>query len=97
MVLSSSQAAFANRLLQVIKEAAVPGLDPLAVYATGVTQIREVFPSEALPFILRGYMAGIKAAFATLIGVSGLSLLVLPFGDWRRLGQKPVADAEDTS
>lgn len=89
MVLSSAQAAFSNRLIHVVL-AAVPGIEPGALLATGATQIRTVFPSELLPTILLGYMAGIKVAFAILIGATGLALCLLPFGDWKRLDPKKL-------
>jgi hypothetical protein len=89
MILSSAQAAFANRLLHVVT-AAIPDLEPAALLATGATQIRTVFPPEVLPTVLLGYMAGIKVAFGILIGASGLSLLFLPFGDWKRLDPKAL-------
>ncbi|ATY65677.1 efflux pump antibiotic resistance [Cordyceps militaris] len=89
MVLSSAQSAFANRLIQVVT-AAAPDIQPGALLATGATQIRAAFPPELLRTILLGYMSGIKTAFAILIGVTGLAILVLPFGDWKRLDPKAL-------
>ncbi|EGX95655.1 efflux pump antibiotic resistance protein, putative [Cordyceps militaris CM01] len=89
MVLSSAQSAFANRLIQVVT-AAAPDIQPGALLATGATQIRAAFPPELLHTILLGYMSGIKTAFAILIGVTGLAILVLPFGDWKRLDPKAL-------
>ncbi|TQV94956.1 efflux pump antibiotic resistance protein [Cordyceps javanica] len=87
MMVSSAQAAFANRLIQVVT-AAVPTLEPVALLATGATQIRAVFPPELIHTILLGYMAGIKVAFAIVTGATGLALCILPFGDWKRLNPK---------
>ncbi|KAJ3496450.1 hypothetical protein NLG97_g2648 [Lecanicillium saksenae] len=81
LVLSGSQAAFANRLLQVVRVLS-PNVDPETVLLTGATQIRETFSPEVVRTILVGYMAGIKTAFAITIGVIGCALFLLPFAGW---------------
>lgn len=88
-MLSSAQAAFSNRLLSVVKVSA-PNVDPAAVVATGATEIRAMFPADQVPGILMGYMAGIKLIFALITGVTGVSVIISLFGDWKRLDPKAL-------
>lgn len=92
MVLSSAQAAFANRLLSVVIVAA-PHVDPAAVIATGATEVRTLFPDDQVAGILLGYMAGIKVAFALITAATGISAILSLFGSWKRLDP----DARETT
>ncbi|KAJ5963885.1 Major facilitator superfamily domain general substrate transporter [Penicillium vulpinum] len=78
--ISAAQSAFVNRLITTLPLTA-PGVDPLAVYVTGSTELRIVFPAEDIPGIILAYMQGIKAAFAVSIGMFGTAIvlgLILP-------------------
>lgn len=93
LVLSGSQAAFANKLVHVVQELS-PNVDTKTVLLTGATQIREAFPPTVVPTILLGYMAGIKTAFAITIGVTGGALFFLPFAGWQQLGSTAQRDPD---
>jgi hypothetical protein len=67
-----------------------PDVDPLVLLGTGATQIRAVFPAEAVPGILVAYMAGIKTALALAVGAVGVSFVVSLFGNFGRLNRETM-------
>lgn len=91
-ILSGAQAAFVNKLVEQI-QIQVPSIPPLAIIATGATQLRHVFPEESLPGILIAYMAGIKVAFAFTIALSGAAFVLSLFGNWQRLNPDALKKA----
>ena len=70
-----------------------PGIDPMAVIATGATQIRTMFPADSVTGILMSYMAGIKVAFAIGTASVGFSFVLSLFSDWRRLNAEALKAA----
>ncbi|EJU00959.1 hypothetical protein DACRYDRAFT_33669, partial [Dacryopinax primogenitus] len=80
--ISAAQAIFANRLLAVLPSSA-PSIDPALVLAIRASELRNVFPQEVLPGILRVYMDGLKAAFAFAIPLLGLAALLSIFVEWK--------------
>jgi MFS transporter, DHA2 family, glioxin efflux transporter len=88
-LLSAAQSAFINKLVSVLPTSA-PDVDPLAVIATGATELRNAFPAEQVPGILVAYMAGIKVTFAIAIGAVGLAFVISLFSSWRRLNPEAL-------
>ncbi|KAJ6035995.1 hypothetical protein N7540_000274 [Penicillium herquei] len=66
-------------------------VSPASVFATGATEIRQVFPQSQIPLILLAYLKGTKASWAFGIALAGVAVLVswIPM---RRLGSTPVID-----
>ncbi len=65
---SVGQALFANLLVQAVPRLA-PSVDPLAVVATGATELRDVFEPEAIPGIVASYMEGLSGSYAVGLAV----------------------------
>ncbi|KAK2034490.1 major facilitator superfamily transporter [Colletotrichum zoysiae] len=88
-------AAQSGFLLTVLKEVAqnVPGVDPALVALTGATQIRDAFPAEAVPGVIRAYMEGLKIAFALSISGAGVAFLVSLGSRWSKLNTKNLTGA----
>jgi hypothetical protein len=70
-------------MLTKIKTTA-PDVDPMALIATGATQIRATFPND-IHGVLLAYMAGLKATFAISVGMVGFACLMGLFTPWNRL------------
>ncbi len=70
-----------------------PGVDPIAVIATGATQLRQAFPADQVPGILLAYMAGIKVAFAIAIGAVGAAFVVSLLSKWKKLNPEAMKAA----
>lgn len=90
--LAGAQSAFANRLLQSLKENA-PGVDPSVVLATGATQIRTAFPADQTQGIIIAYMAGVKVTFILIVAISGFSVIVAAFVPWKRINMESLKSA----
>ncbi|KAG7289157.1 hypothetical protein NEMBOFW57_005520 [Staphylotrichum longicolle] len=86
---SAAQSAFVNTMLNRLATSA-PAVNPLAVLATGATQIRQMFPAEQVPGILVAYMAGIQTALALALGAVGVSFVVSLFSNFKRLNRNSV-------
>jgi hypothetical protein len=82
--ISAAQSAFVNRLIATLPSTA-PGVDPLAVYATGSTELRTIFPAEEIPGIILAYMQGIKAAFAVSIAMFGTAFVLSLILPWKKI------------
>lgn len=91
-LLSAAQSAFNNRLI-IHLASTLPDVNAGVALGTGATQIREVFTAEQIPFVIDGYVEGLKAVFAITIGAFGMATLVGFFGSWRRLGEKDLKAA----
>ena len=89
-MVSASQAAFVNVLIKVLPRTA-PGINPLAVVATGATDLRKVFPAEVLHGILEAYMRGLKISFAIGLASTGMALIIIMFQRWNRLDTAAIA------
>lgn len=62
-----------------------PGVSPTALLATGVTELRLVFPGDQITGVLLAYMEGIRAAFAVGIAMAGMAFLISLFSKWNRI------------
>lgn len=91
-LLSAAQCAFNNQLISSLA-ATLPDVDPGVAIGTGATQIREAFTAEQLPFVIDGYVDGMKAVFAITIAAFGIATFIGPLGTWRRLGEKDLKAA----
>ncbi|GAM35599.1 hypothetical protein TCE0_017r04052 [Talaromyces pinophilus] len=82
--ISAGQAAFVNRIIASAPIMA-PRVNPTALLATGVTELRLVFPGDQITGVLLAYMEGIRAAFAVGIAMAGMAFLISLFGKWNRI------------
>lgn len=87
---SAGQVAFTNTLTGKLPSLA-PNVDPAAVVASGVTQIRANFDAADVPGIVASYMAGLKVAYAIAIACAGISLVVAGASKWKNLKGKIAA------
>jgi len=93
--ITAAQSVFVNSLINKLPFTA-PNVDPVAVIATGATQLRSVFPANQVPGILLAYTSGIKNALVVSLCATGVSLVVGFVGRWKRLkseGSSPVVGA----
>ncbi|MCJ1245267.1 hypothetical protein MMC30_002470 [Trapelia coarctata] len=84
LCISAAQSAFVNTIIKSLSSTA-PDINPLFVVATGATQIRNVFPPQTVPAILRAYMSGLKNAFAIGIAAAAMMLLIAGINKWHNL------------
>lgn len=84
---SAGEVAFTNILLQRLPMDA-PSVDPQAVVAVGVTQIRSTYSANVVPGIVNAYMSGLKVAYAIAVASAGISVFVAFFSKWRNLKGK---------
>ncbi|KAH8688168.1 major facilitator superfamily domain-containing protein [Ilyonectria robusta] len=83
-LVSGAQAAFINQMiLDVMKHA--PGIDKGKLILTGATEIRNVFSDAQLPFVIDGYMQGLKVTFAMAIAATGITTLIGLGTRWKKL------------
>ena len=91
---SAAQAAFASTMTKKLRTKA-PDVDRGDVLATGATMLRNSFPPEQIPKILRAYMDGIKVVFALSIAFVGISFLFSVMPRWEKLKPTIVEKKED--
>lgn len=91
-LLAASQSAFNNVMITTLASTA-PGIDPAVVLVTGVNQIRTIFTSAQVPYIVAAYMAGLKAVFAIAIGSSGIASLLSLCGSWKKIHAEALKKA----
>lgn len=53
-----------------------PDVDPAKLIATGVSEIRDVFPAEQIPGILLAYMDGLRIPFAIATATAGAAFVL---------------------
>lgn len=53
-----------------------PDVDPAKLIATGVSEIRDVFPAEQIPGILLAYMDGLRIPFAIATATAGAACVL---------------------
>lgn len=83
-LVSGAQAAFINQMiLDVMKHA--PSIDKGKLILTGATEIRNVFSDAQLPFVIDGYMKGLKVTFAMAIAATGITTLIGLGTRWKKL------------
>ncbi|OAA46137.1 Major facilitator superfamily domain, general substrate transporter [Metarhizium rileyi] len=89
-LVSGSQAAFINQMVgHVLKNA--PQVNVGTLVLTGATEIRRAFAVEQQPFVIAGYMSGLKVVFAMCIAATGLATLFGCFTRWSKLKQDNMA------
>ena len=90
-MVSAAQAAFENVLLKVLPYSA-PTVDPLAVIATGATDLRIVFSADQVPGILEAYMRGLKISFAIGLASTAVAFIIITTSQkWNRLNPAAIA------
>ncbi|EJU00964.1 MFS general substrate transporter [Dacryopinax primogenitus] len=82
--ISAGQSIFTNRLIAALPITA-PGVDAAMVVATGASDLRAMFPAEALAGILRAYMDGLKGAYALAIPLMGIAAVLSIFVEWKNI------------
>lgn len=65
-----------------------PGVDPLTVIATGATEIRNVFPPDAVPGIVQAYLYCLRAVFLIVTAYAGVAVFFAVGNRWERLRLK---------
>jgi hypothetical protein len=73
--LSAAQCAFVNKMLGSLAVTA-PDVDVVKLIATGVSEIRDVFPAEQMPGILLAYMDGLQISFAIAAATAGATCIL---------------------
>ena len=93
---SAGQSAFSNKLRSTVKENA-PSVDPARVVLTGATEIRTTFPPQALPGILRSYLAGLRVVFALGIALGGVAVVIAVLSPGGRINVKRAFGIDEES
>lgn len=83
---------FNNRLIESLPIHA-PTVEVVNVLAVGATGLREAFPSEQLPGVLRSYMIGLKDAWLMGLGFAAVTLITAFLPEWKSI-KKPKADTK---
>ncbi|KAJ5697765.1 hypothetical protein N7488_011449 [Penicillium malachiteum] len=81
---SAGQSSMVNVLLNVLR-GETSTVDASKVAMTGATELREVFTSEKISFILGAYMQGLQEAFLVAVVASGLATVVCMGIRWTKL------------
>jgi hypothetical protein len=92
---SVGQTLFTNELVAAAPRY-VPGVDVGLVIATGATELRNVFPADQIPGLVKAYMSGLKHSYIMAIALSGASVLIslaVLLLDRRRLNQEDTKKA----
>lgn len=85
-LVSGAQSAFINTMIKnVLKHA--PQVSEATLVLTGATEIRNRFPLDQQPFVIDGYMAGIKVVFAMCVACTGVATLIGLGMKWKKLKQ----------
>ncbi|PKK49097.1 hypothetical protein CI102_8510 [Trichoderma harzianum] len=91
-LVSGAQSAFVNTMIRnVLKHA--PQVSEAMLVLTGATEIRNRFPVDQQPFVIDGYMAGIKVVFAMCVACTGIATLIGLGMRWQRLNQDALKNA----
>jgi hypothetical protein len=86
--IAAAQAGFVSRLVSTLAKSA-PNVIPADVVATGATQIRAAFPND-IAGVVFAYMAGLKVAWALVVGMAGITCLIGIFAPWGRLNMSQM-------
>ncbi|OIW24129.1 efflux pump antibiotic resistance protein, partial [Coniochaeta ligniaria NRRL 30616] len=91
ILLSAAQCGFVNQMLKSLAVTA-PDVDRAKLLATGVSDIRDVFPAEQVPGILLAYMEGLRVPFAIATAAAASACVlacvvgVVPTRDGKEVG-----------
>ncbi|KAL7923089.1 major facilitator superfamily domain-containing protein [Trichoderma austrokoningii] len=91
-VVSGAQSAFVNTMIRHVLHHA-PQVSEAMLVLTGATEIRNRFPADQQPFVIDGYMAGLKVVFAMCVACTGIATLVGLGMPWKKLNQDALKDA----
>ncbi|KAL6871266.1 MFS general substrate transporter [Trichoderma novae-zelandiae] len=91
-LVSGAQSAFINTMMRnVLKHA--PQVSQAMLVLTGATEIRNKFPVDQQPFVIDGYMAGLKVVFAMCVACTGVATLIGLGMRWQKLNQDALKKA----
>ncbi|OKO92600.1 hypothetical protein PENSUB_12585 [Penicillium subrubescens] len=85
--LGAGQSVLSNILLSKLPSTA-PSVDPLSVIATGATEIRHIFPADAVPGIMQAYLYCLRAVFLITTAYAGVAVFFAVGNKWERLRLK---------
>ncbi|KAK2832015.1 hypothetical protein FQN49_006936 [Arthroderma sp. PD_2] len=85
--LGAGQSVLSNLLLTKLRTLA-PSVDPRSVIATGATEIRHVFPAEAIPGIVEAYLFCLRIVFLIVTAYAGVAVICTFGNRWQRLKLK---------
>jgi len=83
-LVSAGTSAFQAKLTSSL-QASDPKINPIKVIGTGATDIRTVFSSADLPFILRAYVKGIQTAFIVAVTLACACTVLAFAARWQKL------------
>jgi EmrB/QacA subfamily drug resistance transporter len=86
---SVSQNIFTNNLVKNIISAGI-NINPEVIITTGATEIAKVLPASDLPAVLVAYNDALTKAFQVSMIMACLSILFVPFVEWKNVKGKPV-------
>ncbi|KAJ5097478.1 hypothetical protein N7456_008199 [Penicillium angulare] len=89
---SAGQSAMVNVLLKNLRSE-TSTVSAIKVAMTGATELRQVFSSAQMPFILTAYMKGLQAAFLVAVVASSLATVVCLATRWIKLSGQIAAAA----
>lgn len=85
--LGTGQSVSSNLILTKLP-ALAPGVDPITVINTGATDIRNVFPADAVPGIVQTYLYALRAVFTVVTAYAGVAVMFAISSRWERLNLK---------
>lgn len=91
-LVSGAQSAFVNTMIRHVLQHA-PQVSEAMLVLTGATEIRNRFPLDQQPFVIDGYMAGIKVVFAMCVACTGIATLIGLGMRWKKLNQDALKNA----
>ena len=84
LFISAAQAGFASKLVEQVPHTA-PGVAVAKVVMTGATDLRNTFPAEQIPGILKAYMAGLRVPFAIALACCCLGTVLAFTPQWKKI------------
>ncbi|KAK1251186.1 hypothetical protein MKX07_005741 [Trichoderma sp. CBMAI-0711] len=91
-LVSGAQSAFINTMVKNVLQHA-PQVSEAMLVLTGATEIRNKFPVDQQPFVIDGYMAGLRVVFAMCVACTGLATLIGLGMRWQRLNPDALKNA----
>ncbi|PTB67607.1 MFS general substrate transporter [Trichoderma citrinoviride] len=91
-LVSGSQSAFINTMVRNVLQHA-PQVSEATLVLTGATEIRNKFPVDQQPFVIDGYMAGLRVVFAMCVACTGVATLIGLGMRWQKLNQDALKKA----
>ncbi|KAL7944303.1 MFS general substrate transporter [Trichoderma barbatum] len=91
-LVSGAQSAFINTMIRNVLNNA-PQVSEAMLVLTGATEIRNRFPLDQQPFVIEGYMSGLKVVFAMCVACTGVATLIGLGMRWKKLNQDALKNA----